>query len=392
MPNPASSGSIGWPFAGTKRVLFLVPRFHTNQLGWIDRLRAAGVEVSMVVRKFGRIESHRDVEVRYRPMLNQTGLLAAISQYRELRRVVIDFRPTHIVLRLERKQWFVLGLVASVFSNARVMIYTQTPQMASKRRPAYRVVLQALHTTRKVTAMTPVHHRMDDPEWMTSNPLPHSRYVPFLPPLRNDIVDSVSRDEASISGKSSSLSLLAVGAFRPRKQHKELAGKLAKVADGVDFFLTITGASSEPAHEVYRMELEDLVQELDLSERVRILENVEPPQLQSLLKDSDLLLLVSRDEPASVTQVEALGLGTPAIVCRTNGTAHYVRHGETGFLVSEQLTELPDIIRRLSTNRAELAELKQAALDHADGLLDSKSFCEEFLINEEGQSSVSVDT
>ena len=57
---------------------------------------------------------------------------------------------------------------------------------------------------------------------------------------------------------------------------------------------------------------------------------------QALLKieQCDVFVLMSEQEPASVSNLESMSFGKPVIIKSGNGTANYLKNGHGGFIVS----------------------------------------------------------
>jgi phosphatidylinositol alpha-1,6-mannosyltransferase len=106
-----------------------------------------------------------------------------------------------------------------------------------------------------------------------------------------------------------------------------------------------------------RRDLEQLVAELGLDDRVRLLGGVPDADLPALYNLADVYVGPSRRSPLSgegfgIALAEALSSGRPVIAGRSGGVPETVRDGETGLLVeTERPAQVADAIRLLLRDR-----------------------------------------
>jgi glycosyltransferase involved in cell wall biosynthesis len=104
-------------------------------------------------------------------------------------------------------------------------------------------------------------------------------------------------------------------------------------ADGVDFELALVGDGP------LRGEIERLIAEYDLGDRVRLLGWQGSARVRELIEGSRALVLPSFAEGLPVVIMEALGLGRPVISTFVAGIPELVQHGESGWLVPASSVE-----------------------------------------------------
>ena len=109
-----------------------------------------------------------------------------------------------------------------------------------------------------------------------------------------------------------------------------------------------------------RAELEDRVQRLGLSQRVRFAGSVPEDVVRSLLERADLLVLpsvVARDgqmEGLPVVLMEALASGVPVVATRLSGVPELVEDERTGLLAAPgDAADLRDALERVVSGRFE---------------------------------------
>lgn len=102
-----------------------------------------------------------------------------------------------------------------------------------------------------------------------------------------------------------------------------------------------------------RRDLEHLIHELRLGDRVRLLGGVPDADLPGLYNLADVYLGAARRTPLSaegfgIALAEAAGAGRPVVAGRTGGIPEAVKDGETGLLVdAERPDEVAEAVRRL---------------------------------------------
>lgn len=110
-----------------------------------------------------------------------------------------------------------------------------------------------------------------------------------------------------------------------------------------------------------RQQLETLVAELGLSERVRFHGSLPEPEVAALLERADLFVLPSivaadgQMEGLPVALIEALACGLPAVSTRLSGIPELIHDGETGVLAEPaDAGDLARVLARLLGGRPEL--------------------------------------
>jgi glycosyltransferase involved in cell wall biosynthesis len=155
-----------------------------------------------------------------------------------------------------------------------------------------------------------------------------------------------------------------VGRLVPIKDHATLFQALERLHDeGPAVHLVVIGDGEE------RARLEALAGRLGLGARIHFLGwRVD---LETILKELDVVTCASRNEGTPVALIEAMAAGIPVLSTDVGGVADLVTHEETGWLVpSGDPDAMASAIRRLLSDRllgARLAAAGQvAALDRHD--------------------------
>jgi glycosyltransferase involved in cell wall biosynthesis len=134
----------------------------------------------------------------------------------------------------------------------------------------------------------------------------------------------------------------------PRKNHIELIHIARQLSDmGISFDLTIVGEVSSPAHVGYHEACVRAIEELGLQDIVQLKINLRHDLVLEMMEDNDLFLMLSSEEPASISHIEAMGKGMAVVVTADNGTATYVQptFGRICPNVSDVVGALEEILR-----------------------------------------------
>jgi glycosyltransferase involved in cell wall biosynthesis len=149
-----------------------------------------------------------------------------------------------------------------------------------------------------------------------------------------------------------------IGHLAPIKGQEDFIRAAAIVCarrDDVEFVIAGEDKSRGGEH---RRNVEKLIDELGLNQRVRLIGWVE--DVAKLLPDFDLFVSPSRSEPFGLSIVEAMASGTPVIATMSEGAREIVDDNQTGRLVPIGDTEaMASAIGELLSDRKERDRLSQ---------------------------------
>jgi glycogen(starch) synthase len=118
--------------------------------------------------------------------------------------------------------------------------------------------------------------------------------------------------------------VFAVGRLVPQKGFDVLLRALAQTRS--PHHLLLAGEGPE------RPALEQLCQELGLSERVTLLGRQSHDQVLERCASAAAFVLPSRHEPQGIVVLEAMSVGTPVLASAVGGVPETIRHGVNGYL------------------------------------------------------------
>jgi glycosyltransferase involved in cell wall biosynthesis len=317
-------------------VLFVAPRFHTNYIGWLHGLSKLGISCKMLVQTVGKSENHSFLKPeKIDPSVDyfRISILDAFKfdKYFILFNKINKMKPKLIIFRFELNLTSFFFLVNILLSRTQCLIYLQWPLCgANFPRRALRIFFTAFL---KVSTITPVLSRKDS--WIGQGTIENkshgSFFIPFGMPIRdsNSAITSKALDMGSVR-------FLTVGKFQQRKNHIETIQYLMSNenfrSSGATF--EIIGEVSNLEHFMVLDEIKTYVLENRLENKILISLNINHYEVLKKIEESNIFILMSDSEPASISNLEAMSFGKPVIIQSGNGTANYLNNEYGGFIIS----------------------------------------------------------
>ena len=154
------------------------------------------------------------------------------------------------------------------------------------------------------------------------------------------------------SSEKDSTTILAMARLVPEKGVADVIRALAQLPP--HFSLQIAGTGPQQAA------LEELADELQMSDRVSFLGWVSYEQKLAVMRQADLYCLPSRYDSFGMAFIEAMAVGLPVVALRQGGVPDVVKHGETGILVeTPSATELSAAIQQAQQHSQTLGQQGQ---------------------------------
>jgi glycosyltransferase involved in cell wall biosynthesis len=348
-----------------KRVLFVLPWFHTNLHYALTALVRHGVEPVLLVREGGRggVDGVRIIEA--------PGPRLAFA---EARRLVRAERPDLVVIRKTRGLARPVHL-ATLLQGVPAVGYDQRPILAPR---------PPLHGPRGLFKGRP--RRRFTPVYGLPRPRRRADATAFYLPFP---VASAPAGVARRWAPEGVVRILCVAKLaEARKNHRVLIRALERLADDVPVTLTLAGSSSltigAPDAELLAW-LRAYAGTGALGARVTVLEDVPFDAMTELYARHDVCVLPSSREPLGTAPLEAMGQGCAALVSAECGSAWYVQGAaEAGLPCGEvfaprDVDALAEALRRTVSPPDRLAALGANALAWVRREFGEDRFAERFL-------------
>ena len=394
IPRSSSGMKTGEGPLACRKVLFVVPRFHTNQLGWINALQESGCIVSMMVWNIGPTEDHSSLVPERLPEARLSALIRKVfgdggpncqRYFPSLASLTALFsarRPDLVVIRPHGLVLTFLAAVAALRVGAKVVWYRQKVEPAKRSfgqacRSPFRTIFDKILGMISRVTMTPLW----DCQIRGVDRSERWHVIPFCVGARGAIHRTSGTE----------IRVLTVGKMHPRKRLDLMLDTFARCQgpSSTRMRLVIVGECSTPEHATVLSRIRHQASALGISDKVEFHLNVDPRQMDQIYQDAHLFVLPAEREPASVSIVEALGHGVPVICRDTCGTRCYVQPGRTGFVFSSRSDEdfhevfldatssfmRLEVMAENARQDAHLRFAKQAFIENFDSMLRDVGLC-----------------
>ena len=354
------------------RFLYIAPRYHTNQAPVMKYLTQNGHKVCFISHYRGKIEDYSVVqpvilgyaklfyiwEKFYVSILNRNNskavdmkLKLGFPPVRKLRKEVKKFAPDVMIIR-ERSVYSIITCLACRGMHIPMILYNQSPlwEETIKNDPAHKIVRALLPKVR----MTPVKGTEDRDCVKEEGAV----FIPFVIEPRERARDKQWFQKENVN-------ILCIGKYEKRKNIRMLLEVFEELHVKYALSLTIAGECSSRFHREYRAQQETFVKEHDLQGEVTLLQNLGRQEIEELYRKTDLFVLPSTDEPASVSQLEAMAFSVPVICSDRNGTACYVESGVNGYLFQDnQKKSLKEEMERMVADRGKMTQMGENGYEY----------------------------
>lgn len=339
------------------RFLYVAPRYHTNQMDIMKGLTEHGHEVRFISHYAAAIEDYscvtpvvlgysplyRLIDFLYVKVIHRSDPAAIVYKIqhgfpplRKLAKLVGEFGPDVVILR-ERSLYSMAAYCICKRKGYPCILYNQNPMWSEPQKTdfAHRLVGKLTPKLR----MTPVMGVEKPGTAIREN----DYFVPF-------VMEPQKAPQERTYFADDTIHILCIGKYETRKHHLMLlqAAEQLCLPDqdkrrgqprcGVDsphgqykLRLTLVGEATNRFQKEYCAQVRQYVTEHHMDDIVTVKTNVPRREMEREYLASDVYVIPSTREMASVSQLEAMSYSLPVICSDTNGTACYVEDGVTGY-------------------------------------------------------------
>ncbi len=342
------------------KIAFLAPRYHTNQISLVNYLLKVRHKVSFYVVRIAEIEDHSSLK----PVLINLSFISKIlklfffNSNKSLSNYRYGIPSINELLKLKTKKYDLIIIRDPVnlmslsylfwakIIRLRVILYIQREIHRKNSLKIKEMLESMLLKFFKTECISPCLGKL---KYKKMNNI---TYLPFCLNVINYKKKWFTNNKINI---------LTIGKFIKRKNHSLLIQALSLIKKKSNFRVTIIGECSTKEH---FLNLDKIKEEIRLSGLdINILTNVSPKKMKGFYKKHDLFVLPSINEPASISNLEAMSLGLPVITTDSNNTSCYTEHNKNGFIVkSNNVNDLSKKLKFFIENRLVLKKFGKESL------------------------------
>jgi len=313
------------------KILFSVPRIHTNYTGMVKGLLDEGHRVSFVTMNSDEIYIPFDLDVavhhfkRRKRFFFPEGKIKILhyEKFSKLKAVLEKEQPDIIIAR----DFNVLNIQLSLIARSKripVLLYDQLPpnfQKTVKRKTWYLLARLLVSRYRMTTVKDNRTDELPDP--------PNTFFIPFVVP--HTPVKKIYKDSISPKNPLQIMVVSKLGASR--KNLLFLFETLLPFFEKKLIHVSAYGMLKEdPKSRAYFNKICNFIENHELSECIHLHPNELYENVLNAYSNHDLYILPSLNEPAAVSHFEAMSSGLPVIVTEQNGTNYIIEEGQNGFI------------------------------------------------------------
>jgi glycosyltransferase involved in cell wall biosynthesis len=309
------------------KIVFFAPRFHTNQVEVINTLISNGYEVVFHSTYISLIENHDEIKPKILPKSKFNSIFNAFfsnkSNYFFISpikyfRILKKENANLIIIRDPVSLTPLLAATIAKILSLKIIFYTQVNINNYKTRFQY-FFYNSLIFFFKAKWYSPVFGIENS---LVKRKISNLYYLPFPTKILR------SSDMNVIDNK---IKILSIGKFQKRKNQLLLLKAINLLKHQFKFQLTLIGECSNKDHLTVLESLKKYIELNNLSEIVIIHLNINPREIKHFYLNSNLYVLPSYNEPASISILEAMSYSIPVIVSDDCGNKDFVIDGITGF-------------------------------------------------------------
>ena len=328
----------------SKKIMFLAPRVHPNQLDLLNNLNQSCNLIFMSVKnpvdnnKYSINNYEKHISSSILNHLNFFKDFPIYSTYfvpnifRFIKKI-LSFSPDSIIVRNSSPIICVVILfILKPLLKFNLIYYSQTPIFKKKiSKNLFKDFILSFFDKRISPVLCKPYLINYEEKYSKEN----IEYIPFAKNLSITTPKVVTNP----------ITVLCVGKYEKRKNLEIVIDTVIELNKlGNTVFLNVIGIADTLERITFR---NNLIKKFDYN-FIKFKSNIPHQNMKEHYVNSDVFILVSKNETASVSQLEAMSYGLPVIISKDNGTASYCK--DSGFIINAKKIEIKNSLIKLMTN------------------------------------------
>jgi len=354
------------------RIMFIAPRYHTNQHYIIEALAENGYKIKFLVTHKGQNEYYTNINPT---KLKQSALFTLLLLYYKIRykykfqdliRIkgfpspfrllyeIMMFKPNLIIVRDKGNNFSKLAFLLCYLLRNKCILYNQHPykkKMIIHVKPKINILNRIQRKINYIFDFTPAISFtpiMGDKEGQSSL---HSYYIPLC-------INTNYKIENKVYFRENKINIIMIGKFQKRKNHILLLNTINNIKHLYPIKLTMICEKTDSEHEYYYNKTLEYINSNNLQDIVTIKLNLSYQDALKEYENNDLYVLPSSKEPAAFSILEAMSFGLPVICSDSCGTKCYINEEENGYIFeSDNSHDLTLKIEEIIQNKNKLIKM-----------------------------------
>lgn len=361
------------------KIVYVAPRYHTNQVPIMEGLITNGDEVLFLSQIISVGENH-DVVTPIRLGYSKVsvlflsiyawlkGLKTGDEKYAVSTKIGIPpilrtysiLKQSHADIVTVRERSLYSMVVYQICKILRIpcILYNQSAMEEAEKEDLLHRLVISLNPPIRMTPVKKIEQPRTVENCFKGKNGRYSYYIPF-------VMHPMQEYESRVHFEDDMIHIVYIARYEARKQIPLLLQSFQDVMKALPdekMHLTVVGEVVAPEQVAYYQQMVDIVQQLGLEDSVSLLQNYNRTKVFALLQKSDLFVMPSWRERASICQLEAMSCGVPVICSDSNGTACHIVDGKNGYLFQDLSREdLTEKMLSVLSSRDELRRLGDGA-------------------------------
>ncbi len=317
-----------------RKILFIAPRFHTNQYYLIKNLMRKNQIYFLSLFK-GKTEDYKYIKPK---IIKQSYFSLKFQSFLKLRfdtfyfpnffeylSIFKEIKPDLIIIRTYSRPLLYITSVLSKVFKSNIIYYNQSPGLEYSDFTSFLKYLEfnLAKFIFKAAWFSPI--------LLKSN---NKNSLPFVVKTRKNI--------NQIKGK---FKLLMIGKFQKRKNHFLLVNTIKRLSYIYNIELTIVGEVSTNEHAKNFNYINNFILKNNLQKYCKIKKNIKFKEIEKEYFNCNLFILPSHSEPAAISILEAQGYSRPVICSDSCGTKVYLNKSCSQIFRTNDINSLANSIK-----------------------------------------------